>query len=422
MLPNSSYIILEILYESPLLFALFILLFDVPRYSLSLGALLLAGLWPRRKGPVSTEVAVVIPVHNGADGIGVCVESLMNQSLPPVRVTLVDDGSTDGTWSEMQRLRALHPSLQLLRHPQASGKSPAVNHGALLSEGELLLVLDDDVVLARHFIRDMARAFADPKVAAASGNLFVRNATRSPLTALQSLEYLQSITLGRSFLDRMGAISCVSGAVSMFRKSVFDSLGGLSVGPGEDLEITLRMRKAGYRIRFVTEATAFIEAPESLRALVRQRSRWDRDALTIKLLAYRHFRLAAPSERPSDTLMRYDFLLLELLPTMIFPFYLAAMMLHFGPGFPAFLLGLTGLLFWFYLLHGLIVLMVAGIRVSALEVLMLPLLPLYQGVFLKLVRFAAFSREILFASSRRDSFVPARIRRALYHPQTEGSR
>lgn len=418
MLSEVSYVLLGILRDEPLLFVLFILLFDVPRYSLSLGALLLSGLWPRRQGPVYAEVSVVIPVHNGADGIGACVESLMDQSLPPAQVILVDDGSTDGTWAEMQRLKTRHPSLQLLRHAQAAGKSAAVNHGALMSKGDLLLVLDDDVVLGRYFINDMARAFADPKVAAASGNLFVRNATRSPLTALQSLEYLQSITLGRTFIDQMNAISCVSGAVSMFRKSVFDELGGLSVGPGEDLEITLRIREAGYNIRFVTEATAFTEAIETLRALVRQRSRWDRDALTIKLLAYRQLRLTSPDERPSDTLMRYDFLLLEFLPTMIFPFYLAGMMLHLGPDFPTFFLGLMGLLFWFYLLHGILVLAVARIRVSALEILMLPLLPLYQGVFLKLVRFSAFSREILFASSQRDPFVPARIRRALYAPST----
>ncbi len=422
MLTESSYALLRIFSDAPILFALFIMLFDIPRYTLSLISLLLTGLWTREPDAKRAGVSVVIPVLDGADDLAACVHSVFDQSLPPESVTLIDDGSSDRTWDVMLELREIYSDIRLLRHPRPSGKSASVNHAALLSQSELLLVVDHDVVLGRDFIHNMTGAFTDPDVAAASGNLYARNATQSPLTALQSLEYLQSITLGRSFIDKINAISCVSGAVSMFRKSVFDALGGLNTGPGEDLEITLRMRANGHRIRFVTEATAYTGAPDSLRALTRQRSRWDRDALNIKLLAYRQLRLTSPGEQVSDTFMRFDFLLLEFLPTMIFPFYLAGMFIYLGPDFPVFLWGMTGLLFWFYLLHGLLVLSVARLRISVLEILMLPLLPLYQGVYLKLVRFWAFSSELLFSTSRRDPFVPARIRHALYSPEREALR
>jgi hypothetical protein len=39
--------------------------------------------------------------------------------------------------------------------------------------------------------------------------------------------------------------------------------------------------------------------------------------------------------------------------------------------------------------------------------------PFYQGIYLKCARFFSYSSEIIFASSRRDDFVPPRVRRAL---------
>jgi GT2 family glycosyltransferase len=71
---------------------------------------------------------------------------------------------------------------------------------------------------------------------------------------LQSVEYLMSITAGRSILDMADAIACPAGACSMYRRDTFPRQGGLDVGPGEDLEYSLRLRRLGYPIRFVPEA------------------------------------------------------------------------------------------------------------------------------------------------------------------------
>ena len=54
-----------------------------------------------------------------------------------------------------------------------------------------------------------------------------------------------------------------------------------NTGPGEDFELTLRIRKLGYKVRFVRGASASLEAAASFEGLVRQRLRWDRDALNI---------------------------------------------------------------------------------------------------------------------------------------------
>ena len=63
-----------------------------------------------------------------------------------------------------------------------------------------------------------------------------------------------SISAGRSVLDIVGAIACLSGACSTYRREIFLQQGGLDVGPGEDLEFTLRLRRLGYLVRFVPNA------------------------------------------------------------------------------------------------------------------------------------------------------------------------
>ena len=64
-------------------------------------------------------------------------------------------------------------------------------------------------------VENLSHAFKDPSVGVASGNLLVSNRQRNPITSIQSLEYMLSITIGRGFLNYIGAISCFSGAFTM---------------------------------------------------------------------------------------------------------------------------------------------------------------------------------------------------------------
>nr|WP_245439161.1 hypothetical protein [Methylorubrum zatmanii] len=54
----------------------------------------------------------------------------------------------------------------------------------------------------------LAHAFNDPRVAGACGNIAIRNESASLWTGLQSVEYMMSISAGKSILDVVGAIAC----------------------------------------------------------------------------------------------------------------------------------------------------------------------------------------------------------------------
>lgn len=74
------------------------------------------------------SVAVVIPSYNHAGYIGLALESVAAQTLPPARIVVVDDGSTDHSLEVIRAFAAAHPALELKLIPQEnSGAHQAIN-------------------------------------------------------------------------------------------------------------------------------------------------------------------------------------------------------------------------------------------------------------------------------------------------------
>lgn len=389
--------------------------FEIPRYLLATAALFFNGAAkPSQTPPDDVSVSVVIAVHNGAPRLLACLESVRRQSLRPIEVIVVNDGSIDKTQDIAEFARAHGLITRLIRHGTRCGKSAALNHAIRFARGTLVLVLDDDTNLSPDAIRELAGAFNDEKVAVASGNLGIRQ-RRTLTSSLQAIEYLVSLTSGRQFLDMFSRAASCSGAFQMFRRDVYLAVGGMDVGPGEDLEITLRLRRLGYEVRFIATAQATIVGPTTFPALVRQRLRWDRDALAIRIFRYHNVRFSQPGESVSTALQRVDFVLFEFLSTFIYLPALFYLYVELQESFTLFIGGVYCLLFVLALLQvSLAVIQDRSQAIGPYELLSLAIFPIYQGLVMKLVKIYAFSTELFFAQSRRDDFVPRRVRRALY--------
>jgi cellulose synthase/poly-beta-1,6-N-acetylglucosamine synthase-like glycosyltransferase len=244
----------QLLAETNLFLLVFsVLIFDIPRYTLSLVSLALFGVRARsdQVPAVNASVSVIIPTFNGGSGLGPTIASLQRQTLRPVEIIVVDDGSTDQTRAVAERARAQGLVDMVICHGTRCGRSAAINAAARFASGDLLLTVDADTIFEPTAVALLAAAFGDPRVGGASCNIAINNEHESLWTGLQSVEYLMSISAGRSALDVVDAIACLSGACSMYRRDVFLWQGGLDVGPGEDLEYSLRLRRLGHVIRFV---------------------------------------------------------------------------------------------------------------------------------------------------------------------------
>jgi len=139
---------------------------------------------------------------------------------------------------------------------------------------EILVSLDADTLLCRNTIANLVRHFADPNVAAVSGNLKAGN-TRKWIARVQAIEYVCGFNLDRRALDLLNAVAVVPGAAGAWRKSAILEAGGNAHDTvAEDTDLTLAIRRRGHLILYDEEAIAYTEVPETLAGLARQRLRW----------------------------------------------------------------------------------------------------------------------------------------------------
>jgi glycosyltransferase involved in cell wall biosynthesis len=97
-------------------------------------------------------VSVIVPSHNSAKTIALCVESTLAQTYPRLEVVVVDDASTDETPAIVGRYDCV-----LVRLPRNVGPGIARNRGIAASSGSILFFLDSDVALAPDAVANAVR-------------------------------------------------------------------------------------------------------------------------------------------------------------------------------------------------------------------------------------------------------------------------
>lgn len=111
--------------------------------------------------PVDGRVSVVIPTHNRPTFLRTAVASALAQSVPPLEVLIVDDGSQPGEEARIQSLAELSPRVKLLRFAVNRGCSEARNHGFAGATGDYIHFLDDDDVVLPWFYESALKHLAD---------------------------------------------------------------------------------------------------------------------------------------------------------------------------------------------------------------------------------------------------------------------
>ncbi|NQU96553.1 MAG: glycosyltransferase [Chloroflexi bacterium] len=243
-------------------------------------------------------VSIVIPVHNGADVLASCLESIRNQSYPHdrIEVLVVDNVSTDTTreifFEEQQKpFSGLCHWISL----PYKGKPGALNAGIHRVRGDVICNIDADTVLDKDAILAMVRGFElDPMLAAATGVVEVLPLGpeyRSPLRYITAeaefLEYYTGFRIGRQYQSQTGSLFTLAGAFSGFRREVllrtflYDDR-----TVSEDTSLTFFVARAfpEMRVRCLPDAVAYVEPTEGFRRLYAQRVRWQRGQLEVASL------------------------------------------------------------------------------------------------------------------------------------------
>ncbi len=236
-----------------------------------------------RRGAQPPLVSVVIAARNEAERIEGTVRSVLECGYPNLEVIVVDDGSADLTVIRARRFERTG-RVRVLALGQHCGKPTALNRGLEAARGDYVLILDADTELQVGSIPFLLGPLVhDPDCGAVTGVVRVRNANEALVTGFQECEYAASVSIPRSWRANLGLMSIVPGGFGLFRAEAVRRLGGFDTGLGDDTDITLRLRKAGWRLAFTTGATVWAAVPNTWRKLFRQRRRWERNMVKIRL-------------------------------------------------------------------------------------------------------------------------------------------
>jgi cellulose synthase/poly-beta-1,6-N-acetylglucosamine synthase-like glycosyltransferase len=218
---------------------------------------------PAARAPVRPFVTVIVPAHNEEAVIEAKLRNCLELSYPRDRleVLVVSDGSSDRT----EELVARHAGgpVRLVRRPR-QGKAAALNEGARLATGEVLVFTDANSLLEPDALERLVESFADPRVGGVCGNKKLR--PRSGADATQGGEglYWRYDKWQKGLESAAGSIFAADGALYAVRRRLFVPI--VDPAQADDIAVSARVVLQGYRLLFEPSAVAWEDAPAEGRA------------------------------------------------------------------------------------------------------------------------------------------------------------
>lgn len=276
--------------------------------------------------PLAPSVSVLVPAFNEAKTIVDNVESIYTIHYNNFDVIVVNDGSTDTTFEELQKAFKLERVNFAVNHEietkevrgvykstletysnlivvdkENGGKADALNVAINVSDKDLFMAIDADSILEPDAVLKLVKPFlerTDRRVIAAGGVVRIANSCviengriaevcvpKNLLARMQVLEYTRSFLMGRMAWAKLDGLIIISGAMGMFEREVVVQSGGYAHTIGEDMELVVRIRRymseqrEKYKIEYVPDPLCWTEAPSDVSTFGRQRSRWTRGTI-----------------------------------------------------------------------------------------------------------------------------------------------
>jgi len=206
-------------------------------------------------------VSIIIPHHNRLDLLRLCLASLRAQTLADIAVTVVDNGSTDGS---PEALRQEYPGVRTLTLERNEGFAAAVNRGIRSSSSPYVMLLNNDVRCEPGCVAELVGALENTRGASWAAPLTLRgdDPDRVDNTGLvwsrAGVARKRHAGLMRERVpSRLNGVFGASGNAALFRSSFFEAVGLLDerfFAYCEDWELALRARRGGVSCVFVPSA------------------------------------------------------------------------------------------------------------------------------------------------------------------------
>jgi hyaluronan synthase len=250
---------------------------------------------PPRDIGFTPTVSFVIPVKNDEEMIGQTIARCYNIDYPDekIEVIVVNDGSTDNTFAEIQKAKKRFSSLKVINFEHNKGKRHAMAVAFRMASNEILVCIDSDSLVRRDSVHNIVQGFADASVGAICGHAHVLNSENSALAKMQEVRYYIAFQVMKAAEHIFSAVTCCSGCMSAYRRDyVMDILDSWLEQKwfrrpatfGDDRSLTNYMLRK-YRVLYDSRAVVDTAVPETWVKFFKQQLRWKRSWFRESLIA-----------------------------------------------------------------------------------------------------------------------------------------
>jgi len=192
-------------------------------------------------------ISVIVPAHNAEGTIADCLRAILNSSVYLNEIIVFDDGSSDDTLKIIQGF-----PVRILSNPLPLGPAHARNRCVSVAKSEILAFVDADVIVHRDAIATVVLPIIERSVVAAFGSYDDRPRSNRIVALYANLRHHFMHQNGQSDAHTFWT------GLSAIRQRAFHDVGGFDpracIASVEDIELGVRLKTAGYRIRLVPTA------------------------------------------------------------------------------------------------------------------------------------------------------------------------
>lgn len=216
------------------------------------------------------KVSITIANFNGRDLLAKNLPHMLkaweNEANNIREIIVVDDGSHDDS---VQFLKNNFKTVKVVKHTKNRGVSAAINTGVRTAKGELVAVINNDVVVSENFLVSTLKIFEDKKVFGVSlhekGYSWARGEFKDGYVGFKA--GVESKSIHDTFW--------LSGGSAVFSRALWNEVGGmdealLSPFYWEDIDISYRAAKRGYKLLWDPEAKVVHEHESTVKKINRR--------------------------------------------------------------------------------------------------------------------------------------------------------
>ncbi len=198
------------------------------------------------------EVTLFVAAYNEKDFVDIKVKNSFALDYPKDKIhhLWVTDGSDDGTPDLLKK----YQNIKVLHQAQRAGKTAAINRGIDFVTTEIVIFCDGNTLLNQQSIKEIVRAFDNPKVGAVAGEkrIIEKNSDNASGSGEGAYWKYESVLkqIDARFYSAVGGV----GELFSVRKSLFEKVPNDSIL--DDLMITMRIAMKGYKIEYASKAVA----------------------------------------------------------------------------------------------------------------------------------------------------------------------